>query len=201
MIINDLEIYIFLPKTTKINTMKKFYQSLKNWSNANSGILTIITFLIAITPFNMINLYHINPIFESFLLFLNYKFEIHLYIVILLFLVGIIYFQRLKSKYRRKRITIGILAGTWKNEWDIGGIKGSEMSQITDNGKYLVNGEHLFDIVDFEYNENKRQIKFIKSSVRPDDFRKLVNIVRLINNDLLSGSENNYDIKYTRISN
>jgi hypothetical protein len=180
--------------------MKTIYQIVRNWSNANSGILTIITCLIAITPFSKINTDNLNSAFRNIISFMNFRFEIPLYLAILILLIGLVYFQRLKSKYKRRSISLSSLAGMWKNEWTIGGKTGTEMFQITEDGKYLVNGEHWFNIIDFDYNENQRQIKFIKSSVRPDDFRKLVNIVNLVNNDSLVGIENNYNIKYTRIS-
>jgi hypothetical protein len=181
--------------------MKNKFQNLKNWCNANSGLLTIVTFLIVIIPFNKINADNLNSTFKSVFTFLNFRLEIPLYIVILLLIIGLIYFQRLRDKYKRKTLNLSNMAGMWKNEWAIiGGSTGTEMFQLTKDGKYLVNGEHWFTLKEFEYNENLRQIKFIKSSVRPNDSRKLVNIVKLVNNDLLIGTENNYEIKYTRIS-
>jgi hypothetical protein len=91
---------------------------------------------------------------------------------------------------------IDFLVGEWKNEYQNTGI---EFLKITSDYKYLVNGEHWFTIDKLQYDESEMKIIFIKSSVRPNDNRRLLNELKIINYNKLEGNESDYTIKYFRI--
>jgi hypothetical protein len=109
--------------------------------------------------------------------------------------------MRIKRRYEIQSISIKFLFGIWKNEWTFSGNAGAETVRITDDAKYLVNEEHWFNIEDFKYDAKKRQIRFTKVAIRPNDRRRLLNILTIKNNELLTGTENNREIKYSKISN
>jgi hypothetical protein len=97
---------------------------------------------------------------------------------------------------------IDFLVGDWKNEWIVNKINntvGVELFQITKDYKYLINGDHLFNIDSLQFDKNNGKITFIKSGVKPNDNRKLLNELKKINNNKLEGIESDYDIRYYRI--
>jgi hypothetical protein len=182
--------------------MKKFYNNIRIWSNENLGILTLILIifaLIGMIPFNRIDLTFTRSIFDiiATIIFYNVKFPV--YIFLILILVGFIYITKIRQMYIRKKITLDFMSGNWRNEWTMSNNRvGSELFQIKDKGKYYVNGEHFFNLEDFKYDYKTNKITFIKAAVKPGDNRRLSNILILDNNNLLSGQEENYHIKYTR---
>ena len=117
---------------------------------------------------------------------------------ILILLIGVfatIYFANNNSK-KDPPITVSFLKGTWLNEFNNGGA--SETVKIGEDGRYYVNGVYSFIVNNFEYDKDKKQIRFIKASVL--DPRRLLNILTITDNNLLVGTESNYSIKYTRLS-
>ena len=98
-----------------------------------------------------------------------------------------------------KNISMKFIAGRWENEWTVKGKKGSEICEIMNDGKYFINGRHSFSIEDFSYDIKTQQIKFIKAAVIPGDDRRLANTLDVVNSELLTGTEDDYEIRYTRI--
>ena len=184
--------------------MKKFYQKVKNWSNGNQGLLSLLALIVAVLssiPFGSININSASPFFKTLGTFLIYKIQLPVYLLILLLISLLFYFLRLKNKYTSQTITLNFLVGTWKNEWTINGETRSEIFIITNDFHYIINGQHMFNIDNFSYHSRKNEIEFTKTAVQPDDHRKHLNKVTIRNNELLDGSEDNYLIKYTRIIN
>jgi hypothetical protein len=98
-----------------------------------------------------------------------------------------------------KSNTINFLVGDWKNEHTVNNVPGMELCKITSDGKYYVNNEHWFNIENLKYDSTKEKFTFIKTGVKQNDNRKLINELRLINNNKLEGLENNCEIKYYRL--
>ena len=95
--------------------------------------------------------------------------------------------------------TINFLVGTWKNEWTINGHTDSEILTITNDYRYLIVDAHIFNITHFIHEPDKNEVKFIKEGAQPGDLRKHLNTLFMQSDDLLTGSEDNYQIRYTRI--
>ena len=77
-----------------------------------------------------------------------------------------------------------------------------ETVQITNDLKYnFLDGRHWFDLKNLKLDSAKRQIEFLKVSVRADDPRQLMNKLTIENNDLLVGTEEGYRIRYIRVQN
>ena len=186
--------------------MSKRWNNIRIWCNENQGLfafLTLIATVIAIIPYNKIDLGFAIPIWDEAVYILKYKIQIPLYSLLLIGFVGLLYFNKVKNKYKEKKIDIDFLVGFWKNEWDINGANaGSEQIEIKKDGSYIRNDEHIFNVENISYDFQKNQISFTKVSARPPeiDNRRPKNTLDIINNDLLIGKENGYDIKYTRIS-
>jgi hypothetical protein len=96
-------------------------------------------------------------------------------------------------------VTIDFLKGTWKNEWTMNGMTSSETVKITEDGRYYANGVYSFLIHNFEYDKSRNQIKFMKTSIV--DPRDLLNTLTVENLNLLVGTEADYVVKYTKLSN
>lgn len=107
-------------------------------------------------------------------------------------------------------IEFDFMIDKWLNEWDINGENhGSEQLEIKEDGSYIRNDEHIFNIENFSYNRSKNQISFIKASARPAavDNRRLLNTLTVSDKYFLVGTEYNledtdpkvYGIRYTRM--
>jgi hypothetical protein len=184
--------------------MRYQLNNFKNWCNANGGWLTFIAIIVSIFlafPYNQFNLGAANSFLEKISAVIVYTVEIP--ISLLLFIIGVllIYILRVKRKYALQSFSTKFLVGTWKNEWTGNDFSGSEILQITNKGDYLLEGKPCFRVEDFEYYAKTAMIKFTKIGLQPNDPRKLLNTLTIINNDLLTGTEGDYQIKYTRISN
>jgi hypothetical protein len=96
-------------------------------------------------------------------------------------------------------ITSKFLVGRWINQWTNGGTIGTEEVEITDDMKYFKDGVYCFNIEDFEHSVKTNKIFFIKSSIRPMDFgKRFRDNLFILNNNLISGTEDGYEIKYKR---
>jgi hypothetical protein len=182
--------------------IKNTFNNFRRWCNSNAGLLgflAIIIMVIGLIPSNKIDFGFANTIFNKIKIILIYNVKVPVYIFSIILIVGLIYLNRFRRKYKQQKISIDFLEGNWKNEWTVNGQVGSEMCQIKNNGKYCVNGEHWFTLEEFKYDYKKNKIEFGKSSIRSVDDRKMLNILTIENNDLLIGTENNYDIKYRGI--
>ncbi len=174
----------------------------RNWCNANQGLLTFIFGIVAVLgliPFNSIKFGNSYTFIEKIRTVLIYEIKIPVYLLIILAIISGIYFIKIKNRYKKKHISIDFLIGSWKNQWEINGQIGSEICEIKADGKYYISGEHWFTLTDFKYNPQKNEITFFKYAVKANDNRNLKNVLTINNNDFISGSENNYSIKYTRI--
>ena len=182
--------------------MKKNYDNLRNWCNANQGLLTLIAIIIALIgliSFNKLDFGFANTLLDKIKVVIIYNVKIPVYLFLIILLIGLIYINKIRRKYKPQKISIEFLEGNWKNEWTINGQVGSEMCQIKKDGKYYFNGEHCFTLEDFKYDYKNDKITFIKSSVRSGDNRKMTNILTINNNDLISGTENDHEIRYKRL--
>jgi hypothetical protein len=130
---------------------------------------------------------------------LMYHFPVYVYQVILLTAAGTFYYYRLKNKYRIQGISQKILVGVWKNNWGPPQA-GHEILKITPDMKYYIGDDHYFNIIDFKYDPQTNYIEFKKVGVKPNDHREVLNKVRIVNNDMLEGTEQDYPIKYTKLT-
>jgi hypothetical protein len=180
---------------------KRWYQKLKEWSNANQGLLTLLGLIVAILaliPFNKIDINSAIPIIDKVVSFLIYEVKIPLYLFIVIFTISMFYFFRLKGRFTKKYLTLTELKGTWRNDW--GENEGNEIFTLNEQGNYVINGEHIFNITEFDFDPKANKITFYKTGVRSGDNRKVLNTVKVINNETLEGIEQDYKIKYTKIS-
>jgi hypothetical protein len=90
------------------------------------------------------------------------------------------------------------LVGSWLNEWTIDGTTRSENLEITKDLKYLITGQYRFNIEDVHFTENT--VSFVKVGVKPNDSRRLQNTLNIKSDQLLEGTEQNYQIRYTRLT-
>jgi hypothetical protein len=180
--------------------MKNFYQKLKNWCNGNQGFLTLLALIVAIVsiPFSKIDYGFTNSFFDKLILLLSYKVSIPLYLFLIVVLILLFYFLRLKNRYYSSFFSLKFLKGTWKCEWGNDG--GHEILTLNEEGQYFIDSIHYFNLTEFKYNNSSREMTFFKTAVREGDRRKVHNAVKVVNNDLLEGLEQNYKIKYTRIA-
>ena len=183
---------------------KNNFENLKNWCNANQGLLTLLGLIVAIIaaiPFNKIDFSFAHSLWDKCVLILTYKLQIPIYLFIVVVVLSLFYLLRLRKRYLSSSYTLKFLKGTWKCEWTIiGSNPGSEITKISEDGKYIINNDHWFDITEFKFDSTKKQITFYKTAVKENDQRKLPNTLNIINNECLEGTENNYKIKYTKLS-
>ena len=98
-------------------------------------------------------------------------------------------------KNSHNNLTISFLTGTWENEFIDNGKQCSEICEIDAGGRYYVDGEHWFNVVDFKYNGANSEISFIKSAVKPSDGRSFYNAVTIVNSNLLvNNTEDDLDV-------
>ena len=116
--------------------------------------------------------------------------QIPLYLLLIVILAVAIYIIRLAKRKTGREVSIDLLEGTWLNQWTINGRTNSEICQIQNDGRYFINGTHCFDVTDISYNSITQRISFVKVSVQDPDTR-LTNILRIRNENLLEGTENN----------
>ncbi|MBI5372556.1 MAG: hypothetical protein HZA79_11095 [Sphingobacteriales bacterium] len=181
--------------------IKNSYKKLKDWCNANQGLLTLLGLIVAILPlipFNKIDFKSAGPVVDKIISVLVYEVKIPLYLFIVILTISGFYFLRIKRRYTKKSLTLRELTGTWRNDWGTDG--DHEIFTLNENGNYVINGEHVFNLTDFNFDPKSNKITFYKTAVRPGDERKVFNSVEVKNNELLDGFEQNYKIKYTKIS-
>lgn len=81
-----------------------------------------------------------------------------------------------------------LFKGRWKNTFKFSnGKSGHEIFTITDDNKYLVDGKHRFDIVEFKVEGNK--IHFKKKGILPNDPRELDNNLTMNSPSYFEGFE------------
>lgn len=183
--------------------MKKSFTNLSNWCNEHKGIIELMILLlafIALIPFNRINFNISSSFIEKIILIINYKISIPIYLIIIILAIVLLYSWRISQKYSASIIDIKFLVGRWRNEWTVNGQTGTETLEITADGRYFLNGAHWFNIDNFKYDAKQNQITFTKVGVRPNDTRRLLNTLIVNNNELLTGSENEYNIRYSKIN-
>jgi hypothetical protein len=100
--------------------------------------------------------------------------------------------------------TTNLIVGTWRNEWTVNNETYSEICTITQDRKYLIDGQHIFNVQDVIYDEETRGMTFVKAAVKSDDDRKLTNLLQVASDRLLVGTEvdamGSCSIKYTKIA-
>jgi hypothetical protein len=186
--------------------MKKQFANFKSWCNVNGGFLAFLAILVAIIfsiweprQINNIDFDSVKTIWSVIQMALLYVVKIPVYFIILITFIWFLYWSIFKRRYKSHRISMDFLVGSWKNEWIINGQNGSEICQIQRDGKYFVKGKHCFTLDNFSYDYKSNTITFSKISVLSGDNRTLPNELNVNNNDLISGFEDQYKIKYTRI--
>jgi len=181
--------------------INSWFKKLRDCSNANQGLLTLIGVLVttlALIPFNKIELKGALPFLDRIVTILIYEVKIPLYLFIIVLTTSTFYFFRIKKKYTRQYFTLNELKGTWRNDW--GDNEGHEIFTLNEKGNYAIDGEHIFDLTEFKFNLKSNKITFYKTGVRQGDERKVLNSVKVINNELLVGTEQDHKIKYTKVS-
>jgi len=182
--------------------MNKPLEKLNAWCTNNIGILTLIGVIAAIVvPILVVGLdaasvHHGLVSIEGLFL---YHFPMYIYQVVIVAAIGWAFYARLKKKNRVQSISQKLLVGVWKNEWGPPNA-GHETAKITEDLKYYVNGQHYFDLKDFQYDPYKNTIEFSKVGVRESDQRRVLNTLTVEDNYTLKGIEKDYPIKYTKIS-
>ena len=177
-------------------------QKFNAWCMNNLGILTFTGVVSAIVvPFFVagFDVHSVQTGMSKVGRALMYHFPIYIYQLILLIAWGAFYYYRLKRKYRIQGISQKILVGVWKNNWGPPNA-GHEILKITPDMKYYIGDDHYFNIVDFKYDPQTNYIEFKKVGVKPNDNREVIDKVRIVNNDLLEGAEQDYPIKYTKLA-
>jgi hypothetical protein len=186
--------------------MKKKFERLKSWCNANQGFLAFLTSIfafIAILPYQKLNLDLTNTIFGKIFSILAYNIQIPFYLIIILLLTILFYIQRMIKKYKNNMVKEKLLYGKWMCEYGIPGDSGSENLLITENNKYIVKNKHQFNVEDISIDPTSNQIRFTKVGINNN--RRLNNFLQIKNNELLIGiekenpMEDGYPIKYTKI--
>jgi hypothetical protein len=99
---------------------------------------------------------------------------------------------------KKNILTSHFLVGTWLNEWTVDGKTGSEHLKITDDMKYFIRNDFYFNLENIQFTEGA--VSFLKVGVKPNDTRRLENKLTIKNSQLLEGTEQNYQIRYTRLS-
>lgn len=182
--------------------MKKTFKNLSNWCNEHKGIISLMALLVAILaliPFNRLDFNFSDSFIANIILIINYKVSIPIYLVLILLIIILLYLVRIRQRYKSIRIDFGFLVGRWRNEWK-NGHTGNEMMEITIDRRCFVNGIHKFNIDNFNYNAKQNQITFTKVGEQPNDTIRLFNKLNINNNELLTGTENDFTIKYTKIN-
>jgi len=183
--------------------MKAFFRQMRDWSNANQGLLAlfaVIISLVGLIPFQRLDITGANSFFETFLALITYPLRIPVYIFLAILVAISLFAVYLTRRKPRSSPSAGkILVGTWQNKWGSGQGDGTEVAQITRDGKYIINDRHLFNIHHFRYNHAKRELRFVKVGLG-GDYRRLYNILTVQSDELLVGTENNYPIKYSKLS-
>ena len=161
-------------------------------------ITILVTILLSIN-FNQFDLSFTNPFWVWVWNALAYSIKIPVFTFVIIFIIGVAYWWRLKNRYASKKISLDFLIGHWKNEWNSPNSTGSEECEIREDGKYYIIGQHWFDLKEFEYDPSTNKITFWKTAVQPDDTRKVLNTLNVVINDLLIGEEAGHQIKYTKL--
>jgi hypothetical protein len=183
----------------------KAINNFRIWCNSNGGWLTFIfgitALSIAVITNDKIKFGDATSFLSKIFAFLEYKIQLPLYVFLMIALLTIIYFNRIRNRYKKRKINFSFLVGIWLNEWKKNEPDGgSETIEIKEDGSYIRNNEHIFAIENFNFDYKTNQISFIKVAQVPPDTRRCINILNIENNDLLIGKENGYNIRYTRIS-
>jgi hypothetical protein len=186
--------------------MKTQLTKFRDWCNLNQGFFGLLAVLIAVYAAIRFDKVDFSPAYTFFGLLgsvITYNLQIPIYVFIVLTAVGVLYFFKIKSRYKTIPIARSVLKGKWRNEWiTADGRPGNETAVITGELHYkFEDGRHFFDLKNIKIDPITRQIEFTKVAVQPDDKRKLVNRLTIENNDLLTGTEDGHKIRYLRIEN
>jgi len=184
--------------------MKILISRFKNWCNLYSGVFTFLAFIVAvisIVPDNKFDFGPTKTFLKGALHIAKYPVQIPLYLIVCTMLTVVLYFFRLKKRYKVKSIAASVLKGTWRNEWATSDNKvDTETITIGEDFKYrFLDGRHFFDLKNIKIDAFNRQIEFTKVAVRPGDNRQFNNKLSIVNNDLLSGIEGEHKIRYIRV--
>lgn len=166
--------------------------------------MVLIVTIITLIPFNSLDLSISNSFLEKCFQLIRYKIIIPIYLVILLLIITLLYLKRIKQRYDAARINFAFIVGKWRNEFIGNDLQGSENIEITNDGKYLIDGFYTFNIDNFNYIASQNKITFTKVGVQLDDHRKLFNHLTINNNELMTGTEdafdNKFNVKYTKLN-
>jgi|GEM_PF-6076177 len=182
--------------------MPNFAEKLSNWLKKYEGIWIFIAAAgVFISPIFSVKLTSqgVDNGISSIKSALLYIIPFRLYQLVLILIGGVVYFSRIKQRYRVQGISKKILVGVWKNSWGPPNA-GHETAKITDDLEYFVGDSQYFLLKDFKYDPATNAIEFTKVGVRPQDQRVVINKLRLVDNDTLEGTEQDYPIRYTRIA-
>lgn len=189
----------------KMKNWKKF----RDWCNETKGVFEFIGLIFLILGIILTNSFKINfsgTFFQTIGLIITYRIKVPVYVTLLILVIGFIYFRRYRLKYKKNIVSTGFLVGTWRNEWETGNGKGSEICYITANGEYNVNYLHVFNVEELTIDSSTGSIRFIKATVNQTPGYRLFNELRIINNskiegtESIQGSDKKYGICYTKIN-
>jgi hypothetical protein len=181
--------------------MNKAISKLNTWCNNHIGLLALLTLAATVVAPYLTELSSI-PLTKwanNMAKILGQRFTLSLYQILIVTIGLLFYLSRLRRKYRIQSISQKILVGTWKNEWGPPNA-GQEILKITEDMKYYINGQHYFNIEDFHFDPQKNIIQFLKVGAREDDRRQVLNTLTIKNNYTLVGTEQDWPIRYTKIS-
>lgn len=97
-----------------------------------------------------------------------------------------------------------VFVGQWRNEYVGGNAKGNELFIIEGENHYIYDSRHLYDIIDFKYDKEKKKISFKKQGIGVDkrvyeDTLKIINPLRFEGKEILLDSPISFDISYTKL--
>lgn len=182
--------------------VKACYQRIRTWSNANQGVIALLALVIAtigILPLQHLDISFANSFLNIVITVLAYDIRIPVYLLTIILVTPFLFALYIRRKFGTYSMNIDYLAGKWRNQWGTPSNGGVEDVTITKDGKYLVDGKHIFHVREFQFDKDKNEVRFVKIGVAINDVRKLLNVLKVVNNELLEGMEGEIPIKYTRL--
>lgn len=185
------------------------WKKFKDWCNETKGVFEFIGLIIIILGIILNNSFNIDlsgSFFQTIGLIMTYKIKVPVYIILLILVIGFIYFRRYRLSYKKNIEFSDFLVGIWKNEWETGKGKGSQICKITSDGEYYINNEHYFNIEDLTIDSFTGRIRFFKATVNQTPGYRLKNDLKIINNskikgtEIVEGSGRAYGICYTKLN-
>lgn len=181
--------------------LKFYYTRANTWCARNPFGFGIIVLLVSLAPIFLKAVKSVKFNWKAIANVFLFSINVPLYAIALVIMTFFIVSSLIRKKFIKKGFSKFDIAGLWRNDWggDSPG-SGSEYLEITKDLEYYVNGDHYFNLVDFSYDKATNKVEFSKVAVKPEDHRRVKDVLTVENNFLLVGTENGYPIKYTKLT-